>query len=487
MDWKASPAFAASRKTDAIVLFRPKGKKDLLKIDVPDAALQVAARAAAKAGEFSGGNGETLLLHGGTGGRRLLLVGVGKRKPDDHEALRLAAGVAARKLNARAIGRATFLIPASGDAADARAVVEGAGLGMYRFDRYIGASKKPSLTHASVAPESGKIAGLGAAVSEASAIVDAVSFARDLGNLPGNICTPSYLASQARKLAGGALKVKVHGRADIKRMKMGAFSAVAQGSQNEPKLIEFTYRGAPSKKKTLAFVGKGVTFDTGGISIKPPPGMEDMKFDMGGGGAVFGLMHLVAALKPKINIHALVPSTDNMPDGAAYRPGDILTARNGKTIEVHSTDAEGRLLLCDALAYASEKKPDCIVDLATLTGACVVALADAACGLFGNDDGMIEEFKAASGTSGEEAWHMPLYSRYTDMMKGTYADLQNSGSRWGGACTAAAFLQEFVDGCPWVHLDIAGVGWADATKGYRSKGATGYGVRLLWQFLKNRR
>jgi leucyl aminopeptidase len=269
-------------------------------------------------------------------------------------------------------------------------------------------------------------------------------------------------------------------------MKMGAFGAVAAGSSNEPRLIEFHYKGAPSRKSHVAFVGKGVTFDTGGISIKPWSGMEDMKFDMGGGAAVFGLMHVVAALKPKINIHALVPATDNMPDGSAYRPGDILTARNGKTIEVISTDAEGRLLLCDALAYAAEKKPDAIVDLATLTGACVVALGDAACGLFGNDEDLVGALRDAGETCGETAWPMPLFDRYTEMMQGTYADLRNGGGRWGGACTAAAFLQEFVDKRSWAHLDIAGMAWADRAKGYRSKGATGYGVRLLWEFLKGR-
>jgi len=479
MEWKSFPAYAASRKTDALVRFVGADTK----ITIPDADLQAAARAAARAGEFSGATNQTALVHGQGGKTRALLVGLGSAGAEDHEALRTAAGFAARALDARGISRATFLIDSG---SELRAIVEGAGLGMYRFDRYRNNADKPRLTRGVVCPAAGKLGGLAKALTEAAAVVDAVAFSRDLGNLPGNVCTPDFLGKQARKLAGGKLKVRVYGRADIKRMRMGAFSAVAQGSANEPKLVEFNYQGAGPGKKTIAFVGKGVTFDTGGISIKPPPGMEDMKFDMGGGAAVFGLMHLVAALQPKVNIRALVPATDNMPDGAAYRPGDILTARNGKTIEVHSTDAEGRLLLCDTLAWAAEKKPACIVDLATLTGACVVALADAACGLFGNDDDLIESFRAASDASGEASWHMPLYPRYTEMMRGTYADLQNSGSRWGGACTAAAFLKEFVADRPWVHLDIAGVGWAEATKGYRSKGATGYGVRLLWEFLKSR-
>jgi leucyl aminopeptidase len=267
---------------------------------------------------------------------------------------------------------------------------------------------------------------------------------------------------------------------------MGAFAAVAQASDNEPRLIEFRYRGAGADEPTIALVGKGVTFDTGGISIKPSAKMEEMKFDMCGAAAVFGLVKLVTLLKPKINLHALVPATDNMPGGAAYRPGDIVKARNGKTIEIISTDAEGRLLLCDALAYAAEKKPACILDLATLTGACVVALADAACGLFGNEDGLIDEVRGAGEAAGEIAWPMPIFPRYTEMMKSPYADLRNGGGRWGGACTAAAFLKEFVGESPWVHLDIAGTAWTERDSGYLRRGATGFGVRLLWEFLKGR-
>jgi leucyl aminopeptidase len=233
-------------------------------------------------------------------------------------------------------------------------------------------------------------------------------------------------------------------------------------------------------------VGKGVTFDTGGISIKPAAKMEEMKFDMCGGAAVFGLMHLVRALRPRVNLLALVPATDNMPGGAAYRPGDIVRARNGKTIEVISTDAEGRMLLCDALAYAAERKPRRMVDLATLTGACVVALGDAAAGLFSTDDGLRDEVLAAAKRTGEACWPLPLYPRYTEMMQSAYADLKNAGGRHGGACTAAAFLKEFTGGVPWAHLDIAGVAWTEKDSGYQRTGATGFGVRLLWDLLAHR-
>jgi len=474
----AAGAPGATHTTDAFVLFR--GTDDT-SVRVNDAALVRAAQLAIKSGEFSGKKGETLLLHGGKKGRRLLLAGLGDS--GDRDALLDAAAAAARMLETRAIRRATLLVPKGGDGDDAAALAEGAGLAQYAFTELKSSSDKRRLTRIVVAPEQDSISGLRARVREASDVVDAVSFARDLGNLPGNIAHAVYLAKRARELSGGGVTVKIHNRADIKRMKMGAFYAVAQASSNEPRLIEFKYRGKPGGK-TIALVGKGVTFDTGGISIKPSGQMEDMKFDMCGAAAVLGLMHLVAARKPKLNLHALVPATDNMPGGAAYRPGDIVRARNGKTIEIHSTDAEGRLLLCDALSYVAERKPACIIDLATLTGACVVALGDAACGLFSNDDEIAGRVADAGLRTGERAWHMPIYPRHTEMMKGVYADLQNSGVRWGGACTAAAFLKEFVGDVPWAHLDIAGVAWTDKDAGIHRRGATGFGVRLLWEFLK---
>ncbi len=481
MEFRAAGAPRATHTTDSFVHFSVEDTK--APVPVPDPALRKAAHSARKAKEFSGKPGETLLLHGGTGGRRLLLAGLGKRKQADAEALRKAAAVAARVLERRRLKRATFLVPPDGDA---RALVEGVGLAAYRFDQCRSKPKKAKFTHATVAPVEGAAGAVAKGVREGAAIVRAVSFARDLGNLPGNVAHAVYLARRARELSGGKLTVRVHDRAAIKRLRMGAFAAVAQASKNKPRLIEMRYRGAAAGRPTIAVVGKGVTFDTGGISIKPSPKMEEMKFDMCGAAAVFGLMHLVKELQPKVNLHALVPATDNMPGGAAYRPGDIIKARNGKTIEIISTDAEGRLLLCDALAYAAEKKPACIVDLATLTGACVVALADAAAGLFSNDDGVRDRLTAAAESAGEPLWPMPLYPRYTEMMKSPYADLKNGGGRWGGACTAAAFLKEFVDEVPWAHLDIAGTAWTERDAGYQRKGATGYGVRLLWDFVRSR-
>jgi len=482
MEIKSAGAPGPSHRTDAFVLFRAEGKHDLKKLPVPDPALAEAAESAAK--EFTGAAGDSLLLHGGAAGRRLLLVGMGKEPGLD--ALRVAAGNAARALEARSLKSATFLLPGLGDGRDvARAAAEGAGLAAYRFEQCRSEKTKPSLKRCTFAPEEKGVRGVRKGADEAAALVEAVAFARDLGNLPGNIAHAVYLARRAHELAGEGVTVKVHDRAAIKRLKMGAFSAVAQASENEPRLIEFRYRGGTKRSPTVALVGKGVTFDTGGISIKPSAKMEEMKFDMCGAAAVFGALHAIRALRPKINVHALVPATDNMPGGAAYRPGDIVKARNGKTVEIISTDAEGRLLLCDALAYAAEKKPDCILDLATLTGACVVALGDGAAGLFTNDDGLRDRLVGAGERTGERVWPLPLFPVYTEMMKSPYADLKNSGGRWGGACTAAAFLKEFVGDVKWAHIDIAGMAWTEKDSGFQRTGATGFGVRLLCEFLRS--
>jgi leucyl aminopeptidase len=481
MRFQASPAPTRAHRTGAFVLFRSEGQRPLP--GFLDPALKAAASAAFRSKEFTGKKGESLLLHGGQG--RLLLVGTGDRKNDGADGLRGAAGLAARQLEARHIADATLLVPDGNDAdALARAITEGAGLAAYRFDACKSKREKATFGKATIAPE-GKGARIAPAVAEGSAIVEAVSFARDLGNLPPNTKNAVYLAAAARKLAGKGLTVRLHDRRAIERMRMGAFAAVAQASANEPRLIEMRYRGA-ARGPLVALVGKGVTFDTGGISIKPSERMDEMKFDMCGGAAVLGLMHLVRSRRPRLNLLALVPATDNMPGGDAYRPGDIVKARNGKTIEIISTDAEGRMLLCDALAYATESRPACMIDLATLTGACVVALGDAAAGLFTTDDALRGKIEEASKRCGERVWPMPLYPRYTEMMKGNYADLKNAGGRYGGACTAAAFLKEFVGSVPWAHLDIAGTAWTDKDQGWNRVGATGYGVRLLWEFLKER-
>jgi len=482
MRFQAQGAPGAAHATEAFVLFRGKAARDLARLPVPDAALRAAAAAARK--EFQGERGETLLLHGGARGRRLLLAGLGDAGEPEGEALRLAAAAAARALDARGFARATLLVRGGPGAPErAAAAVEGAGLALYRFHELQRKKKRQRLQAVTVAPEEGRGGALGQTVARAAAAVEAVGFARDLGNLPPNVATPAYLAARARDLRGPRLSVRVHDRAAIRRLKMGAFYAVAQGSATEPRLIELHYRGAGPRGPTVALVGKGVTFDTGGISIKPAQAMEEMKFDMCGGAAVLGAMHALRALRPRINVRAYVPAADNMPSGNAYRPADIVRARDGTTVEIISTDAEGRLLLCDALVYAAERKPDCIVDLATLTGACVVALGDAAAGLFGNDDRLVRELEAAGKRAGEAAWPMPILPPHEKAVQSHYADLKNSAGRGAGACTAAAFLKHFVGKAKWAHLDIAGTAWGDRDEGYRRRGATGFGVRLLLEFL----
>jgi leucyl aminopeptidase len=474
--------FLASRtgaRSDAFVLFRAEGATDLARLPVPDEALRRAAARARR--EFQGERGETLLLHGGSGGRRLCLAGLGK--DPDAEALRQASAAAARLLDARRLRSATFLLPRADDAA---AVAEGAGLALYRFDDLQRKKKPLHLSRLLFAREGGGGEQLAGALSRARAVVDAVWFARDLGNLPPNVATPSYLAARAKELGGGGMRVRVHDRAAIRRMRMGAFSAVAQGSDTEPRLIEMHWRGGGGRKGPVALVGKGVTFDTGGISIKPSQSMEEMKFDMCGGAAVLAAMRAVKALRPRIDISAYVPAADNMPSGRAYRPADIVRARDGTTIEVISTDAEGRMLLCDTIVYASERKPACILDLATLTGACVVALGDAAAGLFGNDEGLVREVERAATAAGEPVWPMPILPPHEKQIQSVYADVKNSGGRPAGACTAAAFLKRFAGKTPWAHLDVAGTAWGDRDEGYKRKGATGYGVRLLVEFLLRR-
>jgi leucyl aminopeptidase len=314
-----------------------------------------------------------------------------------------------------------------------------------------------------------------------------VNFARDLVNDPANIVTPAYLAAAAKKIAAQyKMKFKACSRAEVEKMKMGAFLAVAKGSDTPPSFITLDYnpRGA---KETVVLVGKGLTFDSGGISLKPGEGMEGMKGDMAGGAAVLAMMMGVAEMRLKRRVVALVPATENMPSGHATRPGDIVKTMSGKTVEILNTDAEGRLILLDALTFAERYRPDAVFDFATLTGACVVALGHVASGLFGNNDALISLVEESSKESGERVWHMPIWDEYNEMMKGELADLKNTGGRWGGACSAAAFLGNFATKYPWVHLDIAGTAQIDKPAKYLAKGASGAPVRLMLNLLKNGR
>jgi leucyl aminopeptidase len=371
-------------------------------------------------------------------------------------------------------------------AADAaRHSVETARAGLYRFDELKSRHDAPSrLSRLSLAyPKGTDATAVRSGIRIGNAIANGSDLARDLGNRPPNVCTPSHLADAARAIAKRSrrMDVKVLDEADMRRLGMGALLSVTQGAEEPPRLIVLHYRGAGAKQAPIALCGKGVTFDTGGISIKPAAKMDEMKFDMCGAAGVLGAMSAVGELQPEINVVAVIPACENMPSGRATRPGDIVKSLSGQTVEIINTDAEGRLILCDAITYAKRFKPRCIVDVATLTGACVIALGHVYTGLFCNDEPLAKELLAASDRSLDLAWRMPVHDDYGDTLRSNFADFANSGTRDGGASIGANFLSRFVDGLPWAHLDIAGVAW----RANANKGATGRPVPLLVDFLLN--
>ncbi|HKP92141.1 MAG TPA: leucyl aminopeptidase [Thermoleophilaceae bacterium] len=411
-------------------------------------------------------------------GRRVILAGLGKRDELDPERARVAASAVAgraRELGARSLSWAA----PSDDAQVAGGIVEGTLLALYRFDQFKstgGGDEDGRIESLEVAAD----ADLSQAVERARVVAEAQNAARDLQNTPANVATPTFLAERAQELAGEheKLSVEVWDRDRIVSEGMGAFAAVAQGTYEEPKLIVLRYEGGGSGP-LLGYVGKAVTFDTGGISIKPSAKMHEMKFDMSGGAAVIEAVGAIAALDLPARILAVVGSTENMPSGRSVKPGDIVTALNGKTIEVNNTDAEGRLVLADALSYAVREGAERLIDLATLTGAIIVALGSTYAGLFSNDDDWYGQVEAASTATGELGWRLPLHPEYLELTKGEYADLTNAAEqRKAMSIYAAEFLRQFVDDRPWVHVDIAGTAWG-LGRAYVGKGASGFGVRML--------
>jgi leucyl aminopeptidase len=431
--------------------------------------------------DVKGAYKKTTLIHPESP-RRALVVGLGDRDEFEPERARVAAAIAARTAGSMDVTSMTIAGP---DAQDPRALasaaVEGAILASYRFDRY--KSKKDGDDSPPKRLEDLTIIGddtLGEAVEAARVAAEAENFARELQDLPSNVVTPSYLAGRAKAIADehASVTCEVMGREEIADKEMGGLIAVSQGSAEDPQLIVLRYE-AGGDGETLALVGKGVTFDSGGISIKPSGGMHEMKMDMSGAAAVLEAVSAIAKLELPVNILAVIPSTENMPSGTAVKPGDIITQLNGKTVEVNNTDAEGRLILADALSYAVELGADRIVDLATLTGAVIIALGSTYAGLISNDDAFAAEVEGAGGRTGELAWRLPLHPEYKDLTKGTAADLTNASSkRKASTIYAGSFLEEFVDGKPWVHLDIAGTAW-DVGREYTGKGPSGFGTRLL--------
>jgi leucyl aminopeptidase len=467
-----------------------------------DRALGGRLSAVIEAGDFCGEAGESLTVYPDRGApaKRVLLVGLGPEPGIDADALRCATGTALSAAAARKVKSVQIVAPSLRRLrvpAVAQAMAEGAVLSAYRFDRYRASKNEKEQPVESTVLLFERGSDLRAARASARVGVvlgDSQNVARDLSNEPANALPPAALAREAQKVAKATgLKVEVMGPTELKRHGMNAILAVGQGSANPPRLVVLQHNARPkgkrgktaAKRPTLCIVGKGVTFDSGGISIKPSAGMDEMKHDMSGAATVVGVMRACALLKVPLHVVGVIGAVENMPSGTAYRPGDVITAMSGKTIEVLNTDAEGRVVLADALHYARTRfEPQAIIDLATLTGACVIALGKWASGLFGNNERLIERVRRAGEVTAERAWPMPLWEGHRKAIHSDIADIKNTGGREAGSSTAAAFLAAFVDDTPWVHLDIAGTGWTSKSAPYQRKGATGVGVRLLIELLR---
>ncbi len=446
-------------------------------------------------GDWTGKSKQTLLIYprGVCPARRVLLIGLGKRASPDLDLVREVAAIAtqrARELNVRQFAFALPVAPDQTPETIAAAITEGSLLGGYRFLEYK-SNLKPEERHEvdelNLVASDDAVEEAMRGVTRGGAVARGVNLARDLANLPPNELTPARLAERARELATAFdLPITVLGPVEMREQGFGGILAVGQGSVNEPRFIAIDYGAQYAGAPTICLVGKGMTFDSGGISIKPAENMDAMKMDMSGAAAVLGALHAIAELRLPLHVVALIGAAENMPGGSAYRPGDILKTLSGKTIEVLNTDAEGRIVLADVLTYAQRYNPSAIIDLATLTGAISVALGPHAIGLFTNDDALAQRLLRAGETAGERAWQLPLWQPYREMVKSEIADVRNAAGRQGGAITAAAFLNAFVGDYPWVHLDIAGTAWTDSKpKAYQPKGATGVGVRLLLQALRD--
>ena len=459
-----------------------------------DRALGGLLRGLLKSGEFEGKLNQTVLLHtpGKAAAKRVLLVGLGRKKDARVDYVRQAMGTAVKRV--RQAGASSFVTCLHGEDLSktsavelAQALVEGAILGTYQFTEYLsdkktGAKQVVRLTVLTTDPR--QLADIKEGARRGTATAEAAMFVRDLCNHPSNVMTPTRVATEAKKIGRErSVRVKILERAQVERLGMGAFLGVARGSHEPPKFIILEYNGSRRNGKPIVIVGKTITFDTGGISLKPAENMEQMKADMTGGAEVLATVRAVSRLRLPIHLIGILPATENMPGGRAIKPGDILKSLSGKTIEVQNTDAEGRLILADGLAYAARLKPAAVIDIATLTGACVVALGQFAIGMFGNNEDLKRAVRDSGMKAGERVWEMPLWDEYFEQLKSEVADMRNIGGRGGGMITAALFLSKFVGDHPWVHLDIASTDWSERERAYIPKGPTGIGTRLLIQYL----
>ena len=462
---------------------------------VPDSLLGLDAVAgggikrAITTGDFSGDRDQTSLLYPTNGSTRILLVGLGEHAEITRSGIRTAAAIGGRRAAGAGARSLAFVVTQETHTgvppgAVAQVAVEGVAQGAWKFQELKAIrDDKPKVERLDLLATREQRADMERGARTGRALAIGQRLARNLQALPGNVCTPTYLADIARELARAyGFRLTVLGPPQLEKEGMRALLAVARGSLEEPRFIALEYRGAP-KTAPVCLIGKGVTFDSGGISIKPAPNMEEMKYDMSGAAAVLGTFEVLGQLRPPVHVVGLIPATENLPSGTATKPGDVVKSHLGKTIEIINTDAEGRLILCDALSYARRYKPACAIDAATLTGAVVIGLGGHATGLMGNDDQLVEEVRRAGDRAGERCWPLPLWDEYREQLKSDVADLKNSGGRPAGSITAGWFLREFVDDFPWTHLDIAGTAYTESDRPGLAKGPTGVGVRLFSEFL----
>ena len=464
---------------------------------VLDRALGGALRKLVQSKEFEGKANEVLLYHtqGAVPAKRLVLVGLGKKSEVTLETIRQAMGSAAKRVRQAKVESFAVMLPSVTPGGMslvevAQAMVEGAILGSYQFTVYRSeiATVQEVVGMRILVPQTGQLRQVTEGVRRGVATAEATVFVRDLCNHPSNVLTPTRVANEAKKIAKAeGITIKILEQKEMERLGMGALLGVARGSQEPPKFIILEYNGAKKKdERPVVLVGKTITFDTGGISLKPAENMEHMKADMTGGAEVLASIRAAARLKLPLRLISILPVAENMPGGRAMKPGDIVKTLSGKTVEVQNTDAEGRLILADGLAYAMRYKPAALIDIATLTGACVVALGQFAIGMFGSDQALKEQVRKAGQKAGERVWEMPLWEEYFEQLKSDVADMRNIGGRGGGMITAALFLSKFVRDCPWVHLDIASTDWSERERAYIPKGPTAIGTRLLLQYLIDR-
>jgi len=493
MEFSIKSGSPEKQRSGCVVVGVYEGRKLSASAQSIDAASGQYLSEVLRRGDLEGALGKTLLLHNvpKIPADRVLLVGLGREREFNESAYRNAVAAAGKALKGTGASDATVcLTDLPLKRHDTGWKVEHAVLGLaeasYRFDRMKSKPPEAKKTLRKVTlhvARRSEIAAGETAIDRGTAIAEGIALAKDLGNMPGNHCTPSYLADQAVELGKRhGIKVDVLEQKEIEKLGMDCFLAVARGSRQPPRFIVMEYSGGRRDQAPIALVGKGITFDTGGISIKPAAEMDEMKYDMCGAATVLGAMKAAALMKLPLNLVAAIPATENMPGGNAIKPGDIVTTMSGQTVEILNTDAEGRLILCDALTYVEKFKPAAVVDVATLTGAMVIALGHVATGLFSNSDTLARELIQAGEAGWDRAWHLPLWDEYQEALKSNFADFPNIGSRAGGSITAACFLSRFAKSYPWAHLDIAGTAW----KSGADKGATGRPVALLAHFLVRR-